>query len=107
MDPIMKAMYLGLGALSMTSEKAGGIIADLVKRGEMSENEGAELVDHLLKGAERQQKEIEGKVAATVQKVMSDNGLPTRQDFQTLASRLDGIEKAMGTARKAKRGKKA
>ena len=107
MEPIMKAMYLGLGALSVTKEKADEIIADLVKRGEISENEGAELVNRLLKGTERQQKEIEGKVAATVQKVLSDAGLPTRQDFRTLVSSLDRIETAMGTARKGRRGAKA
>ena len=106
MDPIMKALSMGLGALSVTKEKADEIIADLVKRGEMSETEGTQLVDRLLKGAERRQKEVEGKVAATVRKVLSDTGLPIRQDFQSLARRLDGIEKAMGGARKGKRGAK-
>ena len=106
MDPIMKALSMGLGALSVTKEKADEVIADLVKRGEMSETEGTQLVDRLLKGAERRQKEVEGKVAATVRKVLSDTGLPTRQDFQSLARRLDGIEKAMGRARKGKRGAK-
>ena len=107
MDPFMKALYAGLGALSLTKDKAEEFVEELVKRGEMSQNEGAALADGLLKEAERQQKELEGKVTALVQKVLSDTGLPTRKDFQTLASRLDGIEKAIGRAKKEKRGAKA
>jgi polyhydroxyalkanoate synthesis regulator phasin len=61
----------------------------------------------LLKGAEQQQKEFEGKVTAVVKRILDDSGLPTRKDFQTLTSKLDGIEKAIGTTKKEKRGTKA
>ena len=107
MEPIMNALYAGLGALSVTTEKAEKTIADLVKRGEMSESAGAELVGHLLNAAEQQQKEFEGRMAAAVQKILNISGVPTREDFQTLARRLDGIEKAMGKARKTTQGRNA
>jgi len=107
MQPFMNALYAGLGALSITKEKAEKTIADLVKRGEMSESAGAELVGHLLNAAEQQEKEFEGRVAGAVQRILHNSGVPTRKDFQTLASRLESIEKAMGAPGKRNRGRKA
>jgi polyhydroxyalkanoate synthesis regulator phasin len=106
MDSIREAMYLGLGAISLTKKKAEEIIDDLVKRGEMSANNRAATVEQLLKEAELQKNAFEGKVTESVQKVMVDLGLPTQKDFDSILRRLDGMEKAIGTMKRTKRGKK-
>jgi polyhydroxyalkanoate synthesis regulator phasin len=107
MDTIQKAMYLGLGAISLTKEKAEGIIDDLVKRGEMKEQDRRKMVEQLLKEGKTQKGMIEENVSALVQKTMGDMGLPTRKEFKNIVKRLDGIEKAIKTPNSKKEGTKA
>jgi len=107
MDPIKKAMYLGLGAINLTKEKVEGIIDELVKRGEVKEKDKTAMIEKLLKEGEMQKNELEGKISASVQKAMTSLGLPTRKDFKNIQKRLDGIEKAIGSPNDAKEGTKA
>jgi polyhydroxyalkanoate synthesis regulator phasin len=104
MDTIRKAMLLGLGAISLTKEKAEEIIDDLVSRGEVSRKDQNEMVDRLLKEAEAQKDELERKVATTVQKAMDDLGLPTQKDFKGIVRRLEEIEKALVAMKKGDGG---
>ena len=106
MDAIRKAMLLGLGAIRVTQREAEQIIDLLIKRGEISVKDRPAMVDRLLREAEVRKSELEGKVAASVQKVMTDVGLPTQKDFKSILKRLGEMEKAMSEPKKAKRGKK-
>ncbi len=92
MDIIRKAVLLGLGAISLTRDKAEEMVDDLIKRGEIAGGEKFKAVDNLLKEAESQQKELERRIAATVQKVVADMGLPTKRDLEEIVSTLKKIE---------------
>ena len=107
MDRIREAMYLGLGAISLTKQKAEEIIDDLVKRGEMSSDNRAAMVEQLLKEAEVQREAIGGTVAQSVQKVLTDLGLPSQKDLKSVAARLERIENAIGSKKRTKRGNKS
>ena len=106
MDPMKKAMYLGLGALSLTRTKAEEFVDELIKQGESTEKERTILVDRLVKEGQAQKNALEGKVSESVRKAVNDLGLPTRKEFETIVTRLDGIEKTIGTLKQEKRGKK-
>jgi polyhydroxyalkanoate synthesis regulator phasin len=97
MDTIKKSMYLGLGAISLTKEKAEAMADDLVKRGEMDAKDRGKMVEQLLKEGKAQKSMIEEKVSAAVQKTMANIGLPTQKEFKSIVKRLDGIEKAIKT----------
>ena len=107
MDLIRKAMYLGLGAVSLTKEKAEEVIDDLVKRGEAKESDRTKMLDSLLREGEMQTKELEGKIASSVQNAVTAIGLPTQKDFKNLLKRLERIEQAIGTTGGEKEGPKA
>ncbi len=107
MDPFRRAMFLGLGAISLTKEKAEEIIDDLVKRGEMSEDDRANIVGRLLQEAEMQKDEFEEKVAVSTQKALTAMGLPTLGDYQNVLKRMEGIEKAIGTMKRNTQRKKS
>lgn len=106
MDSIKKAMYFGLGALSLTKEKAGKIADDLVKRGEMKEKDREKMVKKLLAEGQEQKRLVEDNVSTVVQKAMTDMGLPTQKDFKNIVRRLDGIEKAISAPKNVKEGTK-
>ncbi|MBT9143561.1 MAG: hypothetical protein DDT29_01969 [Dehalococcoidia bacterium] len=93
MDIIKKAMLLGLGVISLTKEKAEEFVDDLIKRGEVTREERFKIVDKLLKEAEKQEEELFGKISETVQKVITDLGLPTKKDLDKISKRLEAIEK--------------
>lgn len=107
MDTMRKAMLLGLGALSLTKEKAETIADDLVQRGEMKEKDRGKMVKKLLQEGETQKHFVEEKVTTVVQKAMADMGLPSQKDFKNIMLRLDGIEKAISTPNSEKGGTKA
>ncbi len=106
MDPLKKALYLGLGAISLTKERAEALVNEFVKQEEATGRERSALVDRLVKEGQAQKNALEGQVTDSVRKAVTDLGLPTRKEFETIVSRLDGIEKTMGTLKQAKRGKK-
>ncbi|MBE0426691.1 MAG: phasin family protein [Nitrospirae bacterium] len=93
MDIIKKAMLLGLGLFSLTKEKAEEFVDDLVKRGEVTREERFKIVDKLLKEAEKQEEEMVGKISETVQKVITELGLPTKKELDEILKRLEEIEK--------------
>jgi polyhydroxyalkanoate synthesis regulator phasin len=93
MDIIKKAMLLGLGLFSLTKEKAEEFVDDLIKRGEVTREERFKVVDKLLEQAEKQERELVGKISETVQKVITDIGLPTKKELDEISKRLEEIEK--------------
>lgn len=92
MDIIRRAVLLGLGVISLTKEKAEDVVDDLIKRGEVASGERFKMVDKLLKEAEKQENELERKIAGTVQKVVADMGLPTKKDLEEISKTLKNIE---------------
>jgi polyhydroxyalkanoate synthesis regulator phasin len=101
MNIIRNAVLLGLGVISLTKDKAEELVDDLIKRGEVASGEKFKAVDHLLKEAENQEKEIERKITATVQKVAADMGLITRKDLEEIINTLKNIESKISETRDA------
>jgi polyhydroxyalkanoate synthesis regulator phasin len=56
MDIFRKAIFLGLGAIAMTQDKAEAFVDELIKKGEVASSERYKTIDKLLKEADRQQK---------------------------------------------------
>lgn len=92
MDIIRKAMLLGIGVLSLTKDKAEEVVDDLVKRGEVASGDRFRAVDSLLREADRQQEEFTRRVAASVQKVLTEMGLPSRKDLDEISLRLKDLD---------------
>ncbi|NLT21488.1 MAG: hypothetical protein GXX82_00415 [Syntrophorhabdus sp.] len=104
MDIIRKAVYMGLGAISMTKDKAEELVDDLIKRGEVASAERYKTIDKLLKEADNQEKEFQRKVSAAVQKVIVEMGLPTRKDLEEIGETLKKIEAKMSSPEKKDAG---
>ncbi len=92
MDILRKALLMGIGALSLTREKTEQITDDLVKRGEIASTERHRTIDVLLKETERQEKELQKRINTSVEKALTDIGVPTRRDFEELKDMLRQIQ---------------
>ena len=91
---LKKMIWLGAGLAVMTTEKIEAVVAELIKKGQLSEKEGKELAAELVARSMKAKKELGEKV----EKIMSDTlqklNIPTRKDVEELKTRLERLEKA-------------
>lgn len=92
MDILRKAIFLGLGAITITREKAEAMVDELIKKGEVASAERYTAIDKLLKEADAQQRQLQDKVNAAVQKTIAEIGLPTKKDWDEVKEALKRIE---------------
>ena len=104
MDILRKTMLLGLGLISLTKDKAEGVVDDLVKRGEVASEDRFKAVDSLLKEAEKQEEEFTRKMTKSVHKVIGDLGLPTKKDMDEVLGTLKRIEERLSSSQEKKIG---
>jgi polyhydroxyalkanoate synthesis regulator phasin len=104
MDIIRKTVLLGLGVISLTKEKAEGMVDELVKRGEVASHDRYKAVDGLLKEAEEQEEKFTRKMTHTVHKVMTDLGVPTKKNFDEVLKTLKSIEQKLSSTNEKKSG---
>ncbi|RKY86229.1 polyhydroxyalkanoate synthesis regulator, partial [candidate division KSB1 bacterium] len=53
---LKKGVLLGLGAVTLTKEKAEELVDELIKKGELAREERATAIDEFLKKAEEEEK---------------------------------------------------
>jgi len=86
-DIIKKAMLAGLGA----QERAKEFVDELVKKGELSQSDGANLVKEWTSKAEESRKDIDQKVKDTIASAFEKLNIPTRDDLAGLEKKIQGI----------------
>jgi polyhydroxyalkanoate synthesis regulator phasin len=79
MDYLKKAMLIGIGLAAATREKVEEYIQELVKKGEISEKEGKELLNDLLERSKKMKDEMEKKVENIVADTLSRLNIPTKK----------------------------
>lgn len=96
MDNYLKNILLaGIGSMAFTYEKAIDMVDVLVKKGELTVNQGKELNEELKKVMDKKDKDDkEAKEEPKIDEIkkMLEN-LPTKQDIDDIKNRLDNLEK--------------
>lgn len=94
MSDIFKKTFLaGLGAMSLTREKAQEITNDLIKRGELAKTDEAKFVRDLLDLAEKNKSGLEDKIEKAIEKVMAKLDIPTRKEIEELKTEIARLSK--------------
>lgn len=96
MDNYLKNILLaGIGSMAFTYEKAIEMVDVLVKKGELTVNQGKELNEELKKVMDKKDKDDketkEELKINEIKKILED--LPTKQDIDDIKNRLDDLEK--------------
>ncbi len=86
---IEKIIMAGLGAISLTREKAEQIVKELVERGEIAKEEQPEVVKKILKKSKARREEIE----KLIRNVLDKMNIPTKSDIKSLNDRIERLEK--------------
>lgn len=95
MKEVLKTMLnLGLGTLVMTKEKAEQLVAELIKQGDISKDEGMSLVGELIEKGKKSEVEIKSKIEKTLQDMLSKLDIPTRKEISDLKAEINRLKKA-------------
>ncbi len=102
MEYIRKAMLIGIGLAATTREKIEESIAELVKKGELSEKEGKELVNDLLERSKKMKEEMDKKVEKIVADTLNRLNIPTKKELAELKAKIDELERELAKAKESK-----
>lgn len=94
-DLLKKAISLGLGALLVSKDKIEEVVNELVKKGELGQEEGKNLVSELIEKGETSMHELETKIEKIVNGVMEKLNLPTRKELNELKSEIEQLKEKL------------
>jgi len=90
-ETLDKLMLAGLGAISMTREKAEEIFDEYVSRGEAEKAGKSGFVKKLMDLAEENRKHLEKLISDQVNKDIDNLNLATKDDIKSLEAKLDQL----------------
>jgi polyhydroxyalkanoate synthesis regulator phasin len=90
-DLIKKSLLTGVGLAVLTKEKVEELGKDLASQAKLSENEGKEFVDNLLKQSETARKDFETRINAAVSKAVSGLNLASKDEVARLSAKVEEL----------------
>ncbi|NIA19648.1 MAG: hypothetical protein GWP07_04360 [Xanthomonadaceae bacterium] len=87
-----KFLLLGIGALSLTEERLEQIISDMVKKGEISRQEGRNLVQEMLEKINLEKDNISEKIKKEFDSLMNKVDVPKQSELNELKQKIAELE---------------
>jgi polyhydroxyalkanoate synthesis regulator phasin len=95
-DMIKKALYTGVGLALLTKDKAEEMVKELTQQAKLSEQEGKELFEGLLKQSEQARDDFQTKVDETVLAVVKRLNLATKDEVASLKAKVEELSAKVG-----------
>lgn len=86
--------YLGAGAAFVTKEKLDELKNDLIEKGKMTQDEGKQFVDDMMKKSEDMKGQMEKKVQETVADQLQKMNVASGDDIQELRVEIEKLKAA-------------
>ncbi len=90
-DLIKKTLLTGVGLAVMTKDKVEELGKEFASQAKLSENEGKEFVDHLLKQSETARKDFESRINSAVQKAVAGLNLASKDEVAKLSAKVEEL----------------
>lgn len=87
-DLVKKAMFTGIGIVSLSRDKVEEMARDFIEKGKLSEQEGEKLVAELLKKSEESRTELKKQIEEQVHSVLGKMDLAAKSDLAELRTEL-------------------
>ncbi len=94
-DMFKKMGLFGIGILTLTQEKIEEFSQEMIKKGEISREEGKKFVKEVLSEKEKQLKEIEEKINEKVRENLKKSGVVMKSDIEALEKKIEKLEKTI------------
>ena len=88
-----KTVSFGLGLFDYTKEKVENLVEEMVKRGEVSQQDGPKAVEELWEKAEKEQSAFWNKIKTYINSIVDEMPLARRADLKALEERVAVLEK--------------
>ncbi len=95
-DLIKKAIYTGVGLAVLTKEKAEELVKELTQQAKLSEQEGKELFDSLLKQSETARNDLQTRLDEAVVAVVKRLNLVTKDEVAGLKAKVEELSAKIG-----------
>jgi len=95
MDFFEKAYLAGLGALTVTKDKAKEIVDELVEKGKITAEEAPKFLKDVIAKAEEGKKEIEQRIQKGTEDALNKLNVASKKDIEALEKKLDLILKEL------------
>lgn len=92
-----QAWHFGLGLLDFTKEKVENLVEEMIRRGELSQQERGQAVTEILEKAQQEQAAFWEKVKALIQQVIAQMGLARAAELEALEQRIAALEAEIQT----------
>ena len=90
-EKLDELMYAGLGAVSMTREKAEKIFDEYVERGKADKSSKSGFVKEMMDNAEENRKRLENMISEQVKKTVENLNLATKDDISRIEGKIDQL----------------
>ncbi|OPX18958.1 MAG: hypothetical protein BZ151_11825 [Desulfobacca sp. 4484_104] len=90
-----KSVHFGLGLWDFTKEKVEGVVDEMVKRGEVSQQDRTQAVEEIIEKAQSEQQAVFDRLKELVKKIIADMGLARQADLESLEKRLSALEQEL------------
>ena len=92
-ETLDKMLLAGLGAISMTRERAEKIFDEYVSRGKVEKESRTGFIKAMMDAADKNRAELENLIARQVRETVEHLNLPTRDDVRRLEQKIDKLLK--------------
>ncbi|MHC4237141.1 MAG: phasin family protein [Planctomycetota bacterium] len=90
-ETLDKIMLAGLGAMSMTKEKAESVFDEYVEKGKARKEHRDGFVKDVMEQAEKARTDLEKVISEQVEKTMSKQPLATKDDIKRIEAKIDTL----------------
>ncbi len=94
-EMLQKAWLFGVGVFDFTKEKVEDLVKEMVRRGEITQQEGPEAVRQLLGKAQEAQQAMVAKVKELTKSALDEIKVAKASDLEALEARVAALEKAL------------
>jgi len=94
-DMFRKMGLFGIGVISLTQDKIEEFSQEMIKKGELSREEGKKFVLELLSQREKQIQELENKINERVKETFEKSGVVMKSDITALEKKIKNLEKTI------------
>ena len=91
-EMLKNVLYAGIGAAFLTKEKIEEIKAELIEKGKLSQEEGRQFVDDLLRKSEKAKDQLDLWVNKRVEERVQQLNLVTKDELADLQRKIEELQ---------------
>ncbi len=92
---VKKTLLTGVGVAALTKEKIEEVAKDFVEKGKMTEQEGRDLVDDLVKRSDESRVELQKLIEGKVQAILEKMDLAKKSEVDALKNEIEELRGAL------------